>query len=90
MANKSKESGVGSQEPRKPDPPAPRGRQSAAPDCPRCSTDEKRVRCVARRSDAFFTRYYCPTEGCPFSLKVARPSLRGRRQEPDEERFAAR
>ena len=74
-----------------PNPPPPaRGRQSAAPVCPYCSTKDKPVRCVSKGSSSFFTRYYCPTEGCSFSIKVARPSLRRRQQRPDQEDFAAR
>ena len=72
-----------------PNPP-PRGRQSAAPCCPYCSTADKKVRCVSKRSDSYFTRYYCPNEHCPFSIKIPRPSLRRRAQRPDQDDFAAR
>lgn len=61
----------------------PRARQSSAPFCPY----HKKTRCVSRRSDQFFTRYYCPEEGCSFSIKIPRPRIRPAEEEQD---FAAR
>ncbi len=51
-----------------------RARQSAAPFCPY----HKKTRCKANRSDVFFTRYYCPEEGCTFSVKQPRPEMPSR------------
>jgi hypothetical protein len=76
----------------------PRLRQGNAPICPYCSKKNEKgeiiepVMCKSVRSDAFFTRYYCPTEGCPFSEKVARPQIRQRvrQQEASEQDFSAR
>lgn len=54
------------------------------------STEEKRLRqnlpppvcpyhpgveCKSKRSEPFFTRYYCPEPGCTYSAKIARPQL---------------
>ena len=56
-------------------PPDPqRLRQNApAPMCPyhKCA-------CESKRSEPFFTRYYCPTERCTYSQKVPRPDVRAR------------
>lgn len=52
-------------------PYAPRARQSAAPMCPY----HQKTRCVSKRSDPYFTRYYCPEEGCTFLAKIPRPNL---------------
>jgi len=50
-----------------------------------------RVECRSNRSDPLFTRYYCPTAGCTYSAKVARPVIDQvlRRQEARED-FSAR
>lgn len=49
-------------------------------------------RCKANRSEAMFTRYYCPVKGCNYTQKVARPDIqkRLRRQRDQEEDFSAR
>ena len=68
-------------------------RQGNAPPCPYCSKEGKPpVMCVSQRSDPYFTRYYCPTEGCNFAVKVPRPQLRDRlrRAQEDEKDFSAR
>lgn len=76
----------------------PRLRQGNAPLCPYCSKKDEKgkivepVVCQSQRSDAFFTRYYCPTEGCPYTEKVARPQIqqRIRQQEASEQDYSAR
>ena len=78
-----------------PDPPptpaAERGRQGNAPACPYCSKFGTVVLCESNRSEAYFTRYYCPTKGCGFSLKVPRPDLEGRlRRDRQADDFSAR
>ncbi len=65
-----------------------RGRQPAgqAPMCPYCN-----VVCESKRSEPFFTRYYCPKEGCSFSQKVPRPTIRKERDAVvDQDELAAR
>ena len=75
-----------SEEPRPEETAAPkRGRQSAAPTCPY----HKGTPCVARNSNSYFTRYYCPKEGCPFMIKQPRPNMRTRLSRQDED-FSAR
>lgn len=62
----------------------PRLRQGNAPLCPYCSKKNGQgeivapVVCLANRSEAFFTRYYCPTADCTFSAKVPRGDIRSR------------
>lgn len=70
-------------------PAASRGRQGEQnrPTCPYCSQAKSAVICVAKRSDPFFTRYYCPTAHCSFAIKVARPKARPR---VEQDEFAAR
>lgn len=63
----------------------PRGRQSAAPECP---YHKKRTK--AGNSTGFFTRYYCPVEGCPFSIKISRPRPKNRPAEAKPSDFSAR
>lgn len=66
-------------------PESPRARQSAAPECPyHPGTVTK-----SRNSSPFFTRYYCPIKGCPFSVKVPRPNMRTRLHAEDED-YSAR
>ncbi|HUX14959.1 MAG TPA: hypothetical protein VMW52_00715 [Phycisphaerae bacterium] len=72
----------GAQEAQAPDA---RGRQSAAPECPY----HKGTRTVSRNSNSYFTRYYCPVEGCPFMIKQPRPQMRTRLSREDED-FSAR
>jgi len=62
-----------------------RGRQSTAPECPY----HKGIRTKAGSSDPRLTRYYCPVEGCAFSVKVPRPQL-SRNPLDEGEEFAAR
>lgn len=61
----------------------PRGRQSNQPTCPYHGQ-----RCKAGSSSPWFTRYYCPVEGCSYSEKVQRPALSA--QLGEEEDFSAR
>lgn len=66
---------------------SPRARQTSQPFCPY----HKDVRCKSRNSGAFFTRYYCPVDGCTFSVKLPRPEIGQRTREADEEEgFSAR
>jgi hypothetical protein len=65
--------------------PVQKGRQSAAPFCPY----HPDTRCESRGSTPHFTRYYCPVEGCTFSIKQQRPDIRRRIAEQDED-FSAR
>jgi len=65
-------------------PAPPRARQSSAPFCPY----HKKTRCKAGHSDAYFTRYYCPEEGCTYSQKVARPNMPSRLHRAED--FGAR
>ena len=65
--------------------PPPRGRQTAAPLCP-----YHKKHCVAKRSDAYFTRYYCPVKGCSFMVKQPRPQLANRLYAEQAEDFSAR
>ena len=79
-------------------------RQGNAPACPYCSKAAKAAKdgepaedaitviCESKRSDPYFTRYYCPTTGCGFAVKVPRPQLRDRlrRAEAAGEDFSAR
>lgn len=64
-----------------------RARQGIAPYCPY----HKESRCESRRSEALFTRYYCPVDGCGFAVKVPRPNIAQRmaRMEEDGD-FSAR
>lgn len=57
------------------------------PECP-----YHHVPCESNRSDPFFTRYYCPTQGCSYSQKVPRPKIeeRIRRAEAEEQDFSTR
>lgn len=63
-----------------------RARQGNAPFC----TTHKDVRCESKHSDPFFTRYYCPVEGCRFSLKISRPNPKQKPPPEPEEDFSAR
>lgn len=63
----------------------PRGRQTAAPLCP-----YHKKHCVAKRSDAYFTRYYCPVVGCQYMVKQPRPQLATRLHAEEAEDFSAR
>ena len=50
-------------------------------------------KCEATNSDPLgaFTRYQCPVEDCPFSLKVAKPTIQQLiNRQRDEEDFSAR
>ncbi len=40
--------------------------------------------CKSRRSEPYFTRYYCPRTGCSYSEKIPRPTI-----EKERERAAA-
>lgn len=31
------------------------------------------IRCLSNRSEPSFTRYYCPSPGCPYAKKETRP-----------------
>lgn len=64
------------------DPPPAGERHASAerrPECPyhKCA-------CESRRSEPFFTRYYCPQPGCGYSEKVARPTIRRERDAADQ------
>ena len=49
-------------------------RQNAPqPLCPYCSKPGSPVACKSNRSELYFTRYYCPTDGCTYSMKVPKP-----------------
>jgi hypothetical protein len=78
-ASDSPENASAESAPPESEPPAeepPRGRQDKpAPNCPRCQ-----VPCESRRSDPYFTRYYCPHKHCNYSAKVARPEFIARQQ----------
>jgi len=65
-----------------------RARQSVAPFCPY----HKGVRTKSNNSTGLFTRYYCPEEGCQFSVKIARPNIEAavKRIREEEEDFSAR
>lgn len=60
-----------------------------APECARCKGQGREVKCVCRRTSGPIAFYYCPTPGCRFSIKVARPQ-RERRREPEQINVAAR
>ncbi len=47
--------------------------QADKPECPYCKGP-----CTANRSEPYFTRYYCPTRGCTYSVKVPRPRIQER------------
>ena len=81
----SAETPKGSKPTAKPKAKPKRLRQSKQPFCPY----HRKVRCKAGRSDQFFTRYYCPEEGCTFSQKVPRPR-RPEDVEAEQEDFSAR
>jgi len=69
------------------DPPqddSARGRQTSQPECPY----HPGTRCKSGGSAPYFTRYYCPVDGCPFSIKVPKPVLAKPREEGEE--FSAR
>lgn len=70
--------------------PAPAGETPPAdPGVPVCPYHRKP--CGAGRSDAFFTRYYCPEADCRFSAKVARPALAQRiARDRDGDQYSAR
>lgn len=63
------------------------GRQDQpAPICPYHG-----VQCTAKRSEGFFTRYYCPEEDCSFSAKVPRPQIKRRvQQDREQDNYSAR
>jgi hypothetical protein len=64
----------------------PRLRQSAAPLCPYHG-----VRCESKRSEPYFTRYYCPEDGCSYSQKLPKPGMAERLQrDRDQEGHSAR
>ena len=46
----------------------------------------------ANKTEALFTRYYCPEEGCTYSEKVPRKSIRQQSEQAqnDQENFSAR
>ena len=54
-------------------------RQTTAPLCPNCSTAEApqhtRAASSPKIGSAFFTYYRCPRPGCPYSIKLPRPSI---------------
>lgn len=62
-----------------PPAPSPNGntpgqrQDEAPPECP-----YHHVACKANRSEPFFTRYYCPIDGCTYSSKQPRPLMRRR------------
>ncbi len=66
-----------------------RGRQCNQVICPYC-----KVKCKSRRSEPFYTRYYCTDEGCSYSVKIPRPilveSAKRRRVPQDEDDYGAR
>lgn len=42
--------------------------------CPYCKDgDGKPVRCLAKKTEALVTRYYCPSGECGYTVKVPRP-----------------
>lgn len=76
--------------------PEPRLRQGNAPLCPYCTKKNgegkilKTVVCKSVHSEAFFTRYQCPTPGCPFQQKIARQNIAQRLAASQPEDFSAR
>lgn len=71
-------------------PPASAGRQQPS-DERRCPY-HKNVKLTANRSEPFFTRYYCPVDGCTYSEKVPRPDIKQRAQQAQdaEQDYSAR
>lgn len=71
----------------------PRGRQSTSPKSPdRPICQYHQVPMEAGRSEAFFTRYYCPVEGCNNMRKQPRPEAAAQMREKQfgDEDFSAR
>ena len=78
----------------KPEKPADaKLRQGHEPPCPYCKDEDGNpVITKAGKTEAFFTRYYCPADACTFVVKVPRPDLKARldRDNAAEADFSAR
>lgn len=71
--------------------PASNRQQRPAPECPYCSKPGAPVVCKSKRSDPYFTYYYCPNDQCTFSQKQPRPALlRTMQKQAAEEDYSAR
>jgi hypothetical protein len=56
------------------DPTTDRLRQGAAPVCPYCKNEKNEPFqvCKSQGSTPYYTRYKCPTTGCPFRQQIPR------------------
>lgn len=65
------------------------GKIAFPPLCPFCSKPDKEVRCVTYKTKGPMAYFSCKTEGCQFTVKVARP-WREKRRNVNDVNVAAR